>query len=252
MQLRSSAMAALLLGLAGTGAADAQALGTRAPTTSNSGLPQVSLPGVKSTTPAHGPVAAPATAQPVAPAPEEITVTGRTPVDTKPLPGGKDFISPMGEPFHSKDDLSGAEHWYRQADADGNGSLTLEEFKADAFRFFAFLDSDKDGDIGPIEIERYEEVIAPEVKAPNTYGLPSKVKVDNDGNVTPAPYPDRLGAGRFGYLPLPEPVVYADTNMDRGVSKLEFSQAAEKRFKMLDVNGDGGITRDELPKPGGR
>lgn len=189
---------------------------------------------------------------PPEPAGQDITVTGRTPVEIRTLPGGRIFISPMGEPFRSTDDLSGAEHWFRQADSDGNGALSLDEFKADEVRFFQILDGDRNGDIEPLEIERYESVIAPEVITSSTYGDPSKVKVDNDGKVTDAPYPERLGAGRYSYLALPEPVVYADTNIDRGVSRFEFAQAAEKRFKTLDINGDGRIVRGELPKPGGR
>jgi len=188
---------------------------------------------------------------PAAPAQQDITVTAQQGPVVTVLPGGKDFISPMGEPFRSKDNLSGAEHWFARADTDGNGRLTLEEFKADEVRFFAVLDSDKDGDIGPIEIEHYEEVIAPEVKTMNTWGDVSKGKMDNDGNYTPPPYPERIGAGRFSYLALPEPVVYADANFDRGIDRREFNAAAEQRFKSLDRNGDGRITRAELPKPGG-
>ncbi len=190
------------------------------------------------------------TKPPETPAADDITVTGRVPTDSKGLSGGRDFISPMGQPFHSKDDVSGAELWFRATDGDGNGALSLEEFQANSVAFFAMLDTDKDGDIGPIEIERYEEVIAPEVKARSTWGDPSKVKVDSDGKVTDAPYPERIGAGRYSYIPLPEPVVYADTNFDRGVSRSEFAQAAAKRFKMLDFNGDGRITRDDLARLG--
>ena len=47
---------------------------------------------------------------------------------------------------------------------------------------------------------------------------------------------------------MPEPVVSADANFDRGISKQEFANAATKRFRMLDANGDGALTRDELPK----
>lgn len=169
------------------------------------------------------------------------------------LPGARDFISPMGEPFRSKDELSGAEHWFRQADANGDGKLTADEFRADALRFFATLDTDHDGDIGPMELEHYEEVVAPEVTAGSTNGDPEKVKTDDEGKIViDAPYPDRVGAGRYGYLAIPEPVIYADTNFDRAVSRREFATAADARFRMLDRNGDGRITRDELPVPSKR
>ena len=197
----------------------------------------------------------PSVKPPPAPAAEpsqtDITVTGEQGKRVTSLPGGKDFISPMGEPFRSKDDRSGAEHWFAQADADGNGRLTLEEFEADAFRFFATLDTDKSDDIGPIELDHYEDYVAPEVKVTNSWGDPNKGKMDKDGNYVPPPYPERMGAGRIAYLAIPEPVIYADTNFDRGVDKREFNIAAEKRFKMLDRNGDGALSRAELPKPGG-
>lgn len=198
--------------------------------------------------------ASPAGAQvavPSAPPPSpDITVTGRNAPPAPPLVGGKDFISPMGEPFHSPDALSGAEHWFAAADANRDGRLTRDEFRADAARFFAAIDTDHDGDIGPDEITHYETVVAPEIQVTSTYGDYSKATTDSDGKMIEPPYPTRLGAGRFGYLATPEPIVAADANMDRGVTRLEFQQAADRRFKLLDSNADGAITRTELPRLG--
>jgi Ca2+-binding EF-hand superfamily protein len=182
----------------------------------------------------------PAGAQTAAPTP--------TAVATTPLVGGADFVSPMGEPVRSHDTLSGAEHWFAAADTNHDGRLTLAEFRADAARFFATLDVDHNHEIGPDEIERYETEVAPEIRVISTYGDASLAKTDDDGTVTDPPYPTRLGAGRFGYLDMPEPVVSADANLDRAISPQEFDQAAQRRFAMLDTNGDGAITRDELPK----
>jgi EF hand len=164
-----------------------------------------------------------------APAPAEtpnqaIVVQGQTVV--APLPGGAIFISPMGEPFHGAEGLSGAELWFRKADANHDNKITPQEFEADALRFFAILDTDKDGEIGPDEVDHYESDIAPEIRVMSTYGDPSLAKADDDGNVTDPPYPARLGAGRYGFL----------------------DSTAMKRFKQLDLNGDGVITRDELPR----
>ena len=197
-------------------------------------------------------IAAPAAAQtpPEAPAPPDITVSGRIEPATPPLVGPADFVSPMGEPFRSQDKLSGAEHWFVASDADHNGRLTLAEFQAEAARFFATLDVDHDGTIGPEEITRYETKVAPEVTVTSTYGDYSKATTDSDGKVVEPPYPTRLGAGRYGYLASPEPVVAADANFDRGITLDEFQQAAHKRFKALDLNADGAITRGELPKLG--
>lgn len=184
-------------------------------------------------------VALPAHAQP-APAPPPAAAP-------KPLSGGADFISPMGEPVRSKDALSGAEHWFAAADADHDGRITAAEMRADADRFFTTLDTDHDDDLGPDEIVRYESVVAPEIAVSSTYGDPALAKTDDSGTVTPPPYPTRLGAGRFGYLDMPEPVISADANMDRGVTRAEFESASARRLTMLDTNGDGVLTRDELP-----
>lgn len=165
-----------------------------------------------------------------------------------PLTGGPVFISPMGQPYHVDGALSGAEVWFRAADTDHDGRLTVTEMEADADRFFAMLDTNHDGEIDPDEITHYETDMAPEIQVTSTYGDPTLAKSDDDGNVTDPPYPTRLGAGRYGFLDMPEPVVSADVNLDRAISKPEFENAAIRRFHMLDTDGDGFITRRELPK----
>jgi len=200
--------------------------------------------------PATPPVATPpATAPAEAPkeAPNEaIVVQGQNFV--APISGGAIFISPMGEPFHGGEGLSGGELWFRKADANRDNRITPREFELDALRFFALLDTDHDGEIGPDEVEHYESDIAPEIRVMSSYGDPELAKTDDDGNVTDPPYPTRLGAGRYGFLDSPEPVVTADVNFDRAITRAEFAQTAMKRFKQLDTNGDGVITRDDLPK----
>lgn len=197
--------------------------------------------------PAATPAPAATTATP-APAAESapIVVTGANTV--APIPGGAIFISPMGEPFRGAEGLSGAEIWFRKADANRDNRITPKEFEADALRFFAMLDTDKDGEIDPSEVDHYESDVAPEIRVMSTYGDPNLAKADDDGNVTDPPYPTRLGAGRYGFLDSPEPVVTADVNFDRAITRQEFAITAMKRFKQLDTNGDGVITRDELPK----
>ncbi len=186
------------------------------------------------------PVAAP-------PAPADITVNGAA-ATVAPLGGGHIFISPMGEPFHTAGGVSAAEQWFRDADANHDQRITPKEFEDDAMRFFATLDVDHNHLIEPAEIDRYESEVAPEIRVISTYGDANLAKTDDDGNVTDPPYPTRIGAGRFGFLDAPEPVVTADLNFDRAISEQEFQTTALRRFKMLDINGDGVITRDELPK----
>jgi hypothetical protein len=189
------------------------------------------------------PAAAPAT-------PAQITVNGAAPAKAPvtPITGGHIFISPMGEPFHTDGSISAAEMWFRGADRNHDDRITPKEFVDDAMRFFATLDLDHDHMIGPDEIENYETNVAPEIRVLSTYGDASLAKTDDDGNVTDPPYPTRLGAGRFGFLDAPEPVVTADLNFDRAISEQEFQTVALRRFKQLDANGDGVLTRDELPK----
>ena len=120
------------------------------------------------------------------------------------------FVSPMGEPFRASPGLDALETWFKQADRNHDGILTLDEMQADAERFFATLDTNHDGEIDPDEITHYEVDIAP--------------------------------AGRAGLFDLPEPVVAADTDFNRGVSLDEFRRAAVKRFQALDVERRGQLT----------
>ena len=138
----------------------------------------------------------------------------------------------MGEPFRptARDDDTLAD-WFRQADRNHDGQLTLDEMQQDAERFFAVLDANHDGEIDPDEISRYEEVIAPEIQIGTRMGMGATERDD-----------EHLGAARFGLLDLPEPVVSADYNFNRGVSLAEFRQAAAQRFVALDIEHQGRLT----------
>lgn len=123
---------------------------------------------------------------------------------------GHVFVSPMGEPFYGTANADAMQAWFSQADRNRDGVLTVEEMQADAERLFATLDTNHDGEIDPDEITRYENVIAP--------GM------------------------RMSLLDLPEPVIAADTDFNRGVSLDEFRKAAMKRFQALDVDHQGRLT----------
>ncbi len=166
-----------------------------------------------------------------------------------PAPQGGIFLSPMGEPFRSKQPgADNAAAWFAAADRDGDGALTLAEMSADSQRFFALLDSDRDGELEMVEIARYENEVAPEVQV----GLQMRSTGVGDwgGGRRPRVVVFERGvegAGRYSFLRIPHPVMAADQDMNRGVSAAEFAQAAAERFALLDKDRDGRIARAELP-----
>ena len=178
-------------------------------------------------------------AQPVDPAP--ITVVGS---------GWAPFISPMGEPFRSKqagDDPLAA--WFGQADGNRDGALGADEMRADADRFFALLDSDGNREIGPDEVVAYEWTLAREVQVNSQWrrGRGEPQPTTRRKRERAAYDPDApQGAARYGLLNMPQPVTGADADLNRAVTLAEFRQAAAQRFALLDRGGDRQLTLSEL------
>lgn len=170
------------------------------------------------------------------------------------------FLSPMGEPFRAP---AGAPAplgaWFAAADADHDRRLTAAEMAADADRFFTRLDLDHDGEIAPEEVAIYENRIAPEIRLyqPGWSGRgplgrgeeraserrEAARKNPKGGDV----YDGELGAGRFTWLNIPEPVASADQDFNRGVSRAEFRAAALARFRLLDRDQQKALTLATLP-----
>ena len=184
------------------------------------------------------------------PSRERVTVTGYA---------WAPFISPMGEPFRprSNDDDTMAD-WFRQADRDHDGLLTVDEMQADAARFFATLDTDHSGEIDPDELIAYEWQVAPEIqvnsKLRRARGSPPEVKKRPDdglggerGRIRDryAEYGPQGGA-RYALLNIPEPVAAADADFNRGISLAEFRQAAVERFALLDRAHQARISFQQL------
>jgi hypothetical protein len=159
------------------------------------------------------------------------------------------FLSPMGEPFRSKQaagDNVGA--WFAAADRDGDRALTAAELREDAARFFALIDGDRDGELEMVEIARYENEVAPEVQVGLQMRATRVGDWRGDRQRRILVYEKGLdGAGRFSFLNIPHPVMAADYDMNRGVSRDEFAQAANERFALLDKDRDGRLARSELP-----
>lgn len=173
-------------------------------------------------------------------------------------PPGLPFMSPMGEPFQGRaGGESGLAVWFQQADLNHDGAITRDEMTADAQRFFETLDTNHDGEIDPDETMHYEQVIAPQVRT--GFILASQNSGETSGNQgrRSRGYRDFAGAfggndearaGGFGLLQIPEPITSADTDFNRGVSALEFKNAAVQRFARLDVDHTGRLTLSELQR----
>ncbi len=189
----------------------------------------------------------------------------QSPVQQVDQPQGRPFMSPMGEPVFGRTPREeGLAAWFAQADLNHDGSLTVDEMTADAERFFQTLDTNHDGEIDPDEISHYEQVIAPEVHTRALAAAPTPATTGNQrgagerhgggrghrgGGAFAGNFGDRddeAGAGRYGLLQIPEPVVSADADFNRGVSREEFKAAAAKRFQMLDMTRSGRLTLSEL------
>jgi hypothetical protein len=156
------------------------------------------------------------------------------------------FVSPMGEPFRrAQGPGEPVMRWFQGADTDGDGALSVTEFQADAARFFVTLDVNRDGEIAPDEMIRYETEVAPEVQ--------SGMRAANLGlmgrNARLRPGDGPYGMGSQALLAIPQPVISADADFNRGVSPAEFRHTAGQRFLLIDRNHDGRISRDELSPP---
>jgi Ca2+-binding EF-hand superfamily protein len=172
------------------------------------------------------------------------------------------FISPMGEPFRARtatDDTLA--RWFNQADRNHDGLLTPDEMVADADRFFAALDSDSDGEIGPEELIHYEWELAPDIQLSSRLkrlpgeAAPAKPSEDADATGRRPRHGRRdadgqagglQGAARYGLLNMPEPVAAADADFNRAISRAEFGQAAVARFQLLDRDRRGALSLPAL------
>lgn len=182
------------------------------------------------------------------------------------------FISPAGEPFRATAEAPyPVATWFSGADANHDGALSRDEFVADAARFFSVLDSDHDGVIDGFEVSTYERKIAPEILLGGNVmggGNPE----GGGGRRGGPPGGPRGGLGDFGgggggragrggpmgggmegaapysLLSEPQPVMGADADFNRRISRDEALKAAKARFALLDADKDGVLRVEDLPR----
>jgi hypothetical protein len=168
------------------------------------------------------------------------------------------FISPAGKPYRGRPgEPYPSATWFAEADKDHDGRLSREEFRADAAAFFRQFDTDHDGVVDGFEIAAYEKSL-PEILPRVRDLVPGEGMNPNLGGRGPGGRREgggsrsggggRQGAGVFSFLDQPEPVTVADTDFDGRVTLQEAMAAADRRFAILDTNGDGSLTLAELPK----
>ncbi|PHY20534.1 hypothetical protein [Caulobacter sp. BP25] len=187
-------------------------------------------------------------------------------------PGGGPqlFISPAGEPFRAPPGQPyPVTTWFAGADANHDGALSREEFVADSLRFFAVVDADRDGVIDGFEVSAYETRIAPEIvggaapsmrrgpagQGPGGGGPPGGGMGPSGGGEGPSGARRRSmganmlqGASLYGLIAEPQPVMGADADFNRRITKDEATKAAKTRFALLDTDKDGLLKLEELPK----
>ena len=173
------------------------------------------------------------------------------------------FISPMGEPFRARstnDDTLVL--WFTQADRNRDSYLTPLEMQADADRFFAVLDANRDGEIDPEEITRYEWEVAPEIQVNSKWKRERRDAQAAAAKGKPGRSPEKgwnnvgwhgggahdlyEGGARYSLLNIPQPVAAADADFDRGISLVEFRNAAAARFQLLDSKSQGRFSLQDL------
>jgi len=167
------------------------------------------------------------------------------------------FVSPSGQPFRAKPgEPYPVAAWRAQADKDHDGKISSDEFLADAVGFFRVLDRNHDNYISSPENTFYETQVAPEITMvdpridqPTNFHSETDSEMGVDKDPSLGKYQKSIqGASQYGVIDEPQPIRGADANYDFRISLDEWNTASMQRFTVLDANGDGFITPDELPK----
>lgn len=174
--------------------------------------------------------------------------------------------TPNGEPFaHQLGCNHGLEGWFKAADLNHDGVLDLAEFKADAARLFAAIDTDHDGYITSDEVEAMRRNVNGGKQidyVDEDDGPPSGGGSPPGGSGGPPGGGGGHGGGGGGHhhggggqqasasasggyrgssSAQPDQIMVADTNLDNRVSPDEFQALAARRFQALDTGHTGRI-----------
>ena len=171
------------------------------------------------------------------------------------------FVSPAGRVYRLAPGAPPLAAWFGAADGNGDGSIDWAEFQADFLATFGELDRDSDGEIEPEEVIYYENDVLPEMSA-RASGLADRrqamggrmrrgdgamrLRSGGGGRGGAGLVARFAGAARFSLLPIPHPIMAADADFNRGVTRAEYERAAASRFAMLNGGGDGRLTLEEL------
>ncbi|MBY0422156.1 MAG: hypothetical protein K2Q06_07625 [Parvularculaceae bacterium] len=197
-----------------------------------------------------------------------LTTSGAAAAAERPAPPML-FIAPSGEPFRAEGEVYPSIVWFSAADQNTDAILTRAEFASDAVRFFAALDVDQDGELSPAEIQRYEEVVAPEVYRMQADGPPTGMRPPAGmppggpppgmggppgGGPPPGMKPPKnmkappRGAALFSIINVRQPILMADVDLNATVTREEFDAALSRRFSLLDEDRDGRLKFEDLPE----
>ena len=200
---------------------------------------------------------------------------------TTPLAEAQLFISPCGQPFRSKPgEPYPVVAWFHQTDANHDGRIDRDEFRAQAQAFFHVLDISGDGVVEEEEINYYERITVPEISAgiqagrrgqrpggprfirvqvggPTTGGVsagqPGQIDPGGPSEGLPAPKAGENdgppeGAAPYELINDPEPVRSADRRLSGHVTLADMLAKADRDFAILDPEGRGYLTLDDLPR----